>query len=90
LQRVFLNLIIQMFIEIIAPQQTIYSGDVKLVQVPGSQGSFTALKNHRPIISTLEEGVVRIVTIEGDEKFFPIKLGFVDIKDNKISILATV
>jgi len=42
-----------MLLEIIAPDQNLYSGEVDLVQVPGSKGSFEILRNHAPIISTL-------------------------------------
>jgi len=33
-----------MLLEIIAPDQNLYSGEVDLVQVPGSKGSFQILR----------------------------------------------
>ena len=47
-----------MFLEIITPDKNIFEGEVKLVQVPGSKGTFEILKNHAPIISTLEKGKI--------------------------------
>jgi len=49
-----------MLLEIITPEKRIYSGQVKLVQLPGSIGSFEILRNHAPIISTLEKGKIKV------------------------------
>ena len=43
-----------MHLEIITPARKLFTGEVKLVQVPGSKGSFEILNNHAPIISTLD------------------------------------
>ena len=45
-----------MKIEIITPDRKIYEGEIKSVRVPGKKGSFQVLKDHAPIISTLETG----------------------------------
>jgi F-type H+-transporting ATPase subunit epsilon len=50
-----------MKIEIITPDRKIYEGEIKSVRVPGKKGSFQVLKDHAPIISTLENGPVIII-----------------------------
>lgn len=77
-----------MLLEIIAPDQNLYSGEVDLVQVPGSKGSFEILRNHAPIISTLEEGVIKIVDSKGGTTFFEVGGGVIEAKNNKIIVLA--
>jgi F-type H+-transporting ATPase subunit epsilon len=77
-----------MYLEIITPEKKLFSGEVKLVKVPGSKGSFEILKNHAPIISTLEQGTIKILSPEGSETFFTIGGGVVEAKENKIIILA--
>jgi F-type H+-transporting ATPase subunit epsilon len=77
-----------MLLEIIAPDQNLYSGEVDLVQVPGSKGSFEILRNHAPIISTLEEGRIKIVDTKGGTTFFEVNGGVVEVKNNKIIVLA--
>lgn len=72
---------------LISPEKTLFEGEIHLVQVPGTKGSFAVLKNHAPIISTLEKGIVRIITIEGKELKFEINNGFIEVKDNNINIL---
>ncbi|MFC2081380.1 ATP synthase F1 subunit epsilon [Bacteroidota bacterium] len=77
-----------MNLQIITPDKKVFDGEVKLVQVPGSKGSFQILKNHAPIISTLEKGNVKI--IDGDDRTssVPISGGVIEVKNNEIIILA--
>ncbi len=77
-----------MLLEIIAPDKKLYSGEVDLVQVPGSKGSFEILKNHAPIISTLEQGKIKIVDIKGGTTFYEVDGGVIEAKNNKIIVLA--
>lgn len=77
-----------MHLEVITPDSKLYEGEVKLVQVPGSKGSFEMLQKHAPIISTLEKGKIKIVDEAGVESFIDIKGGVVETKENKIIILA--
>ena len=77
-----------MLLEIIAPDQNLYSGEVDLVQVPGSKGSFEILRNHAPIISTLDPGRIKIVDIKGLTTFFEVDGGVIEAKNNKIIVLA--
>ena len=76
-----------MYLEIVTPEKTAYSGDVKLVRLPGSKGSFEILKNHAPIISTLSEGQIKIATFNGEEKFFDVKQGVVEVRENNVVVL---
>jgi F-type H+-transporting ATPase subunit epsilon len=77
-----------MKIEIITPDKKIYDGDIKSVRVPGKKGSFQVLKDHAPIISTLDSGSVFIVEQDGAEKIFEINGGLIEVKANKIILLA--
>ena len=43
---------------IVSPEKILFKGVVENVLVPGEVGEFEILKNHAPIISTLEEGRV--------------------------------
>ncbi len=77
-----------MKIEIITPDIKIFDGEVKSVRVPGKKGSFQVLKDHAPIISTLESGPVIMVSLEGVEKIYEISGGVIEVKANKIILLA--
>jgi F-type H+-transporting ATPase subunit epsilon len=77
-----------MKIEIITPDKKVYEGDIKSVRVPGKKGSFQVLKDHAPIISTLEQGTVIMMEQEGEERVFEIGGGVIEVKANKIILLA--
>lgn len=77
-----------MKVEIITPEKKLYSGEANLIQVPGTQGSFEILKNHAPIISTLQKGQVKIVDQNNQPVLFDIKSGVIEVHKNTITILA--
>lgn len=77
-----------MKIEIITPDKKIFEGEIKSVRVPGKKGSFQVLKDHAPIISTLENGTVRMVDQENNEITYDIGGGVIEVKANKIILLA--
>ena len=79
-----------MQLDIITPEKKIYTGEIKLVQVPGSKGSFEILNNHAPIISTLENGEIKIIDLQDRKIYFDISGGVIEVNHNKIIILAEV
>ena len=76
-----------MHLEIVTPHKNLFSGRVNLVQLPGVNGSFEILKNHAPIISTLKKGTIKIRNYVGEEEFFDIEGGVVEVKKNMIIVL---
>ena len=74
--------------EIITPDRKIFEGEIKSIRVPGKKGSFQVLKDHAPIISTLENGTVYIIDPDGKEKRYEINGGVIEVKMNKIILLA--
>ncbi len=76
-----------MFLEIVTPEETLYSKEIKYVKVPGSDGQFGILKDHAPIISTLQKGQIKVVEIDDTEELFDVKGGVIEILKNNIIIL---
>ena len=77
-----------MQLEILTPSKNVFSGDVKLVKVPGSKGSFEVLRNHAAIISTLTSGELKVETESGETLRYQISGGTVEAKNNHIVVLA--
>jgi F-type H+-transporting ATPase subunit epsilon len=75
-------------LEIITPAEKLYQGEVDIVRLPGTKGSFTILKNHAPIISTLEKGTVKIVDRNNKTSYIEVLGGIVEVNRNKIIVLA--
>lgn len=76
-----------MQLEIITPDRLIYSGEVSSATFPGVKGSFQVLRNHAPIISSLNQGVVKYQDDKG-EGSIEVSGGVVEVKENKIVLLA--
>jgi F-type H+-transporting ATPase subunit epsilon len=51
-----------MYLEIVSPEATLFSGPVDSVAVPGVNGEFQMLNNHAPIVSILKKGIINIHT----------------------------
>ena len=77
-----------MKVEIITPDRKVYEGDIRSIRVPGKKGSFQVLKDHAPIISTLEHGPVIMIDQAGTETRYEIDGGVIEVKANKIILLA--
>ena len=76
-------------LKIVSPEKVVYQGDVESVLVPGTLGSFEILKDHAPIISSLEVGKVEYTTQEGKQTL-DIQGGFVECKKNEVSLCVEV
>lgn len=59
-----------MNITVLTPDKTLFTGEITSVKVPGTLGQFQVLKNHAPIVSSLEPGKVEIVTAKGEYRYF--------------------
>jgi len=91
-----------MFLEIVTPEAVILTSEVQSVSVPGINGKFQMLNNHAPIVSLLVSGDVKFkgdaITIEKSfqdkftqvdgEYIFPINSGTIEMKENKVIVLA--
>lgn len=76
-----------MKLEIITPDSIIFEGEVVSVQLPGTSGYFEVLNDHAPIVSSLKEGKIRIILPNGDKQVFKSSKGFVEVINNKITVL---
>lgn len=73
-------------LNIVSPEKEIYNGEVSSVTLPGTAGVFSILPQHAPIISSLKEGKVMYVTVDGDEKELDIQNGFVEMSNGVVSV----
>lgn len=55
-----------LYLEIRTPDTEIFRGQVKQVVLPGKEGLFGILKDHAPLIATLQEGTVKVDALQVD------------------------
>jgi F-type H+-transporting ATPase subunit epsilon len=77
-----------MKLEVVTPDKKVFDGEIKSVRVPGKKGSFQVLKDHAPIVSTLDSGLVIFVDEEEKETIIEIDGGMIEVKANNIILLA--
>ena len=72
---------------ILTPEATLMEKRVSKISLPGSKGRFMILKDHAPIISSLEEGDV-IFESDGVTEKVNIMSGFVEVNNNVVTVCA--
>src|SRR6266498_2029347 len=73
-------------LEIVTPETKIYSEDVDMVTLPGSEGELGVYPKHVPLLTTLKPGELRVIQ-NGRETALAIGEGFVEIKADAVSVL---
>ena len=74
--------------ELVSPERLLFGGDVESVVVPGTEGEFTVLKDHAPLMSTLKPGVVTVTETGAKETRLFVRGGFADVAPTGLTILA--
>jgi len=77
-----------MNVEILTPDKKLFSGDAEYINVPGQAGRTGILKNHAPLIAALKAGQVKVRDMEKKEHLFDIKGGIVEVRSDKVILLA--
>ena len=76
------------YVEIVAPDHSVFKGEATVVRAPGVEGSFEVLYNHAPMIAAFEVGPLFITTPSGERVVFATSGGFLEVLNNKVTILA--
>ena len=72
-------------LKIISPQEEVLSAEVELVEIPGTLGRFEVLKDHAPLVSSTEKGVIRYVH-DGESHEIECAPGFVEVRNNVVTV----
>ena len=78
-----------MTLEILTPEQKLFSGEVYGVQMPGITGLFEVLDKHAPLVSALKAGRVKVLRDKQNHTTnYDITGGFVEVLNNRVTVLA--
>jgi F-type H+-transporting ATPase subunit epsilon len=69
-----------MHIGVYSLQKVLYQGDVESINCKTADGEITVLDHHRPLISILKKGVLKIVDREKKEHYIPIASGLLEVR----------
>ena len=75
-------------LEVVSPERLIMSKSVDMVSISGTEGDFGVLPGHTALVSSIRPGLLQIEADKDVEIFF-ISGGFIEVIEDKVSILAT-
>ena len=73
--------------ELVSPERVLVSEDASEVIVPGTDGQFTVLPGHAPLISSLRPGTLIIRLNSGERRVF-VRGGIAEVEPQSLTILA--
>ena len=73
-------------LEIITPEETIYSDEVEMVTLPGVTGQMGVLAHHVPLMTQMVPGEI-IVHKDGRDTFIATGEGLIEVTGSRVSIL---
>lgn len=71
---------------VISPEKTVADVQTESVSLPGVVSPFMVLKDHAPLITSLDPGTVRWIDTDGKEGSVTITSGFVEVRKNTVSV----
>jgi len=75
-------------VDIVSAEGEIFSGPAAMVYAPAQLGDIGIAPNHAPLLTALKPGGVRVQTPEGEELFFYVSGGMIEIQPKAVTVLA--
>ncbi len=74
--------------DIVSAQEEIYSGEATMIFATGSVGELGISPRHAPLITQLKPGPVRVQQPDGEEAFFFVGGGILEVMPHIVTVLA--
>jgi F-type H+-transporting ATPase subunit epsilon len=74
--------------DIVSAEAEIFSGEAAMVIVPGEEGDLGIAPRHAPLLTRLRPGQVRVILPSGEEEFYYISGGMLEIQPHVVSVLS--
>jgi len=75
-------------VDIVSAEGEIFSGEARMVFLPASEGEIGVTPRHAPLLSMLKPGTVRVQPPEGEEQFFYVGGGALEVQPQRVTVLA--
>jgi len=75
-------------VDIVSAEGEIFSGEASMVFAPAVMGEIGIAPRHAPLLTTLKPGEVRVQTPGGEEQFFYVSGGAIEIQPHVVTVLA--
>jgi len=77
-----------MHVDIVSAEGEIFSGEATMVFAPAQMGDVGIAPRHAPLLTNLRPGDLRVQTPDGDEKFFYVTGGVLEVQPHMVTVLA--
>ena len=74
--------------DIVSAEEEIFHGTVSMVVATGEMGELGIAPRHAPLITRLKPGQVRVILENGDEQFFYVSGGILEVQPQVVTVLA--
>ena len=74
--------------DIVSAEEEIFHGDVVMIVASGEMGELGIAPRHAPLITRLKPGQIRVIVPGGEEQFFYVSGGILEVQPQVVSILA--
>ena len=79
-----------MQVALVSPERILFEGEADMVVCRTSDGEIAFLTGHAPFLGALGIGQVKITGTDGHEEKAAVHGGFVEVRDNRVTILSDV
>jgi F-type H+-transporting ATPase subunit epsilon len=77
-----------MLFELISPERILFSGEVRAITLPATEGDMTVMAGHEPTMVMLHPGIIAVTDVQGPGHRAFVRGGFVEITGSSVSVLA--
>ena len=74
--------------ELVSPEALVLSEQAEQVLVPGTEGDFTVLPRHAPVLAVLRPGLLDVVREGGEERRYFVRGGLAEVDTDTLTVLA--
>jgi len=68
-------------------KKVLYQGTARAVNCKTEAGEITVLQHHRPLISVLQKGVIKITDENEKDHYIQVNAGFLEVSNNDARII---
>lgn len=75
-------------LKVVSAEKQLYDGEVKRIQVTGSEGELGIYPQHTPLLTAIKPGMVRVVKTSGEEEVIYLSGGILEVQPTGVIVLA--
>lgn len=75
-------------LDIVSLTGPLWSGQVREVSLPGSEGRFGVMARHLPMLSLLREGMLHVHPAQGEPEQIYVSGGYVEVQPDRVLVVA--